>query len=231
MVAIVGEQTSAAATGSSSGRLRSQSPGGIGRVGAGLHPDARFDLAVADLIRPYRHGTIEMKAGDADMTRRRDGAARPAIGEQRPGPSASDDRRIGFRKDQPTPQWRSHRRDQQPVIASRQAAGDGPAGIAAEAIGDPPFAPLRLREVTADGAREPDRARSPACPALRESAPASAAFVVGPEPASFALEPCIGPASGKTIGLIVGSMRRRRATAASWRRRQCRENLRPNRNS
>src|SRR6478752_8904357 len=67
-------------------------------------------------------------------------------------------------------------------------------------------------------------------PDLRESAPAIAAVVVGREPASFALEPCIGPAPGKTIGLIAGSMRRRPAAAASWRRRQCRENLRPNRN-
>jgi hypothetical protein len=46
-------------------------------MGARLHPDARLDLPVADLVAPDRHGIVEMKAGDADMTRRGDGAALP----------------------------------------------------------------------------------------------------------------------------------------------------------
>src|SRR3954467_1343613 len=49
--------------------------------------------------------------------------------------------------------------------------------------------------------------------------------------ASFALEPCIGAAFGDQIGPIAGSVKRPRAATASLRRRQCRGNRPPDRNS
>ena len=63
---------------------------------------------------------------------------------------------IGLGEDQPPAERGCDRRDQQAVIAPRQAAGDGAARIPAEPVGDPPLAPLGLDEVATDGAREPD---------------------------------------------------------------------------
>ena len=58
---------------------RSQEPRGIGRVSAGLHPNARLYLAVRDLVSPYGNGVVEIKASDPDMTRRSD-VRRSSIG-------------------------------------------------------------------------------------------------------------------------------------------------------
>ena len=185
-------------------------PGRVGGVGAGLHPDARLDPMIADLVRPYRDGVVEVEAADANMTRRRDGAALPAVGEQRPGMIARDEGRIGLREDQPTPQRRTDRRNQQTVIAPGQAAGDGPAGVAAETVCDPPFAPLGLAEIAADGAREADRTRHwPGGILVRVGA-------VHPE---------------KPIRPIADSTRTRRAGTASLRQRQRKESRPPNQNS
>ena len=43
------------------------------------------------------------------------------------------------------------------MIAPGQALRDGAAGIAAAAVGEPPFAPLGRGEVAADGAAKADR--------------------------------------------------------------------------
>src|SRR6185312_8583512 len=132
---------------------------GIRRMRAGLHPDPRLDPMVPDLVAPDRDGIVEMKTADTHMARRRDGAAAPAVGEQRPGLIARANRRIRFGENQPPPERRADRRDQQAVITPGQAAGDGPARIAAAAVGEPPFPSLRLAEIAADGATESDRTR------------------------------------------------------------------------
>src|SRR5437762_1434750 len=95
-----------------------------------------------------------MKASDPDVTRRRDVAAFPSVREERPSASALDQCSISFGEQEPAPERRSDRSDQQSVIAPSQAPGDGPARITAESIGDPPFALLCLAEITADRACE-----------------------------------------------------------------------------
>jgi hypothetical protein len=128
-------------------------------MGARIHPDARLHLVIADLVAPDRDRIVQMKAADPHVSRRRDGAALPPVREQRPRLGAIGDRGVGFDQDQPTPKRRSDRRDQKSMVAPGQAAGDGPAGITADPVGDPPFAPLRLRKVAADRACEADRTR------------------------------------------------------------------------
>src|SRR5262252_9598618 len=137
---------------------RPQEPRGIGRMGAGLHPNSRFYLATADFVGPYGNGVVEMKAANPDMTGRSDVAALPSVREQRPRMRAFDQRSIGLGKDQPTAERRAYWRDQQSVIAARQAAGNGATRITAEPIGDPPFASLCLAEIAGDRAGESDRA-------------------------------------------------------------------------
>jgi len=138
-------------------RLRQEPPGRIDGMGARLHPDARLDAVFADLEGPNRGRIIEVKAADANVARRRDGAALPPVREQRPGARPRDHGRIGLGEDQPASERRCDRRDQQSMVAPGQAAGDGAARVAAEAVGDPPFAALCLTEIAADGARESDR--------------------------------------------------------------------------
>src|SRR5262249_31349681 len=92
-----------------------------------------------------------------NMTGRSDIASLPSIREQRPGTSTLDQCGIRLGDDQPTAERRCNWRDQQTVIATSQAAGDGAAGISAEPIGDPPFAPLCLSEITAERAVDLDR--------------------------------------------------------------------------
>ena len=77
-------------------RIRAQPPRRIRRMRPGLHPDACLYLAVFDLVGPYRNGVVEMKASDPHMPRRRDGAALPSIGEQRPRAGACDQSGIGL---------------------------------------------------------------------------------------------------------------------------------------
>ena len=90
MVAIIGEQCHAQRKPSRRADPRPAAAASrIGRMGAGLHPDACLDLAVADFVTPDRNRTVEMEASDPHMTRRRDGAALPAVGEQRPRPAPS----------------------------------------------------------------------------------------------------------------------------------------------
>jgi hypothetical protein len=67
-----------------------------------------------------------------------------------PAAIADAQRRVGFREHQMPTERRIHRRHQQAVIATGQRAGDGSRRIAAEAVGEPPFAALRLHEVAAD---------------------------------------------------------------------------------
>src|SRR6516165_11465666 len=92
---------------------RPQEPRGIGRMGAGLHPNPRFYLATADLVGPYGNGVVEMKAANPDMTGRSDVAALPSVREQRPRTSAVYQRGIGLGKYQPTAERRRDRGDQQ----------------------------------------------------------------------------------------------------------------------
>src|ERR1700758_841488 len=63
---------------------------------------------------------------------------------------------ISLGPDQPSAERRLDRRDQQPVVAPRQGAGDGAGRIAAETVGEPPFAALRLIEIAADRAAKTD---------------------------------------------------------------------------
>src|SRR5437867_2739989 len=136
---------------------RPQKPGGINRVGAGLHPNARLYLAILDRVNPYGNRVVEMKACDPDMTLRSDVAALPSVREERPRMSAVDQGGISFGKQQPTAERRCNRRYQQSVIAPSQAAGDRPSRITAKSIGDPPFASLCLSEITADRTRQSNR--------------------------------------------------------------------------
>jgi len=119
-------------------------------MGAGLHPDARLELAISDIVSPYRDRVVEMEACDADVTGGSDGPALPAVGKKRPGTLAGDQRRIGLGEYQAAPERRCYRSNQQSVIAPGEAASDGPAGIGCQSIRNPPFAPLRLRKVATD---------------------------------------------------------------------------------
>src|SRR6516162_10978399 len=159
MVAIVGQQ------GDPQGQSiiqrigpRPQEPRGIGRMGAGLHPNPGFYLATADFVGPYGNGVVKMKAANPDMTGRSGVTGLPSVREQRPRMSAVYQRGIGLGKYQPTAERRCNWRDQQSVIAASQAAGNGATRVSAEPIGNPPFASLCLAEVTADRACESDRA-------------------------------------------------------------------------
>src|SRR5262244_1688888 len=137
---------------------RPQEPRGIGRMGAGLHPNPCFYVTIADFVGPCGNGVVEMKAANPDMTGRSGVTALPSVREQRPRMRAFDQRSIGLGKYQPTAKRRCNRRNQQSVIAASQTAGNGATRITAESIGNPPFASLCLAEVTADRARESDRA-------------------------------------------------------------------------
>ena len=59
-------------------------PGDIDRICARLHPDPLFDDASVKGKPPGRNGAVEVKAFDGQMALGLDGAAPPAIGEQRP---------------------------------------------------------------------------------------------------------------------------------------------------
>ena len=124
---------------------------------ARLHPDARLDPVRSDFIGPNRDGVVKPEATDTNVPRRRDSAALPAVGEQRVGSLGRDHGRIRLGEDEPAPERRADRRDEQAMVAPGQAAGDGTARVAAAAVGDPPFAPLGLAKVAAYRAREPDR--------------------------------------------------------------------------
>jgi hypothetical protein len=134
--------------------LRLQPPGRIGGMGAGLHPDARLDAVLADLVAPHRDRVVEVKGADANVARRSDGAALPSIGEQRPGARAVEHGGICLGEEQPASERRCDRCDQQAVIAPGQAAGEGAAGITAASVRKPPFTSLGLAEIAANGARE-----------------------------------------------------------------------------
>src|SRR6516165_11929519 len=135
---------------------RPQEPRGIGRMGAGLHPNPCFYVATADFVGPYRNGVVEMKAANPDMTGRSGVTGLPSVREQRPRMRAFDQRSIGLGKYQPTAKRRCNRRNQQSVIAASQTARSRATRITAESIGNPPFASLCLAEVTADRAGESD---------------------------------------------------------------------------
>src|SRR5712672_1335463 len=94
-----------------------------------------------------------------DVTGRADRPAAPAVSEQRPAPLAIDELRIGLDPDQPAPQGRVHRRNQESMISPRQAAGDRAGGIAAASVGEPPFAALGLVQIPADRPAEADHVR------------------------------------------------------------------------
>ena len=138
---------------------RQKAPGDMGRVGSLFEPDARFDTDQSDGEQPDGDRAIEMKGFEVDMTSRADCAATPAIGKERPARLPIDEVGIGLGPDKPAAERRLDGRDQQPVIAPGQAAGDGAAGIGAEPIGKPPLAALRLLQIAADGTAEADHRR------------------------------------------------------------------------
>ena len=115
-----------------------------------FEPDARLDANEPNRKNPDRDRAVELKALDVDVTGWADRAAAPAIGEERPALFAVDEFGVGLGPDQPAAERRIDRRHQQPVIAPGQAAGDRPGRIAAEPIGKPPLAALRLPEIAAD---------------------------------------------------------------------------------
>ena len=88
-----------------------------------------------------RAGTIRSRDGPAGST----AAAAPAIGEQRLFALAVDHARVGLGEHQEASQRRIDRRHQQAVVTPRERARDGAGGVAAEAVGEPPFAALGLR--------------------------------------------------------------------------------------
>ena len=134
-------------------------PGDIGRIGTRFEPDPRLDANEPYRKEPDRDAAIETKGLDMHVTGRADRPAAPAVGEQRPAPLAVDEFRIGLDPDQPAPERRVHRRNQQSMIPPRQAEGDRAGGIAAAPVGEPPFAALGLMEVAADRPAEADHVR------------------------------------------------------------------------
>ena len=98
----------------------------------------------------------ELKALDMDVAAWADHAAGPAIGEERPALSIIDEFGVGLGPDQPAAERRVNRRHQQAVIAPGQAAGDRPGCIAAEPIGKPPLAALRLLKIATDRSAKAD---------------------------------------------------------------------------
>jgi len=160
MVAVVDHQTDTQREGAQR-RIKAgqKAPSDVGRVRIGFEPDPRLDTHESDGKEPDRNAAVEMKRFDVDVTRRADRAAAPAIGEERPALLAVDELGIGLRPQKPAAQRRLDRRDQQTVIAPGQASGDRTRRIGAEAVGEPPFPPLGLLQIAADGAAKVDQVR------------------------------------------------------------------------
>ena len=145
VVAVVGEQRDAQRQACSGGCGSGCRPPGRHRSYPRPAPSRSAPRCGGRRLRRSRpEGAVEVEAVDANVARRRDVAAAPAIGEQRPGRTAVDQGCIGLGEDEPAAERRIDRRDQQPMIAPRQAAGDGAGRIAAAAVGEPPFAALGL---------------------------------------------------------------------------------------
>src|SRR5262249_37747494 len=171
----------------------------------------------------------EVKARDPHVTGRCDRAALPSIREQRPGLGAGNQGGVGLGEQQPPPERRADRRDQESVVTPRQAAGDGTAGVAAEAIGEPPFAAFRLDEVAADRPWEADRRGRGRGRAA--GAPRHVGLGLLPQHARTRLQTRFRHYGNYArVTAIALSRKKRRVTAASWPRSQYRENRRPARN-
>ena len=89
------------------------------------------------------------------MADRIDRATAPAVAVERRLPIAFDQRSVGFREYEAAAERWIDRRDQEPVVAPGQRARHGSCRVAAEPIGQPPLAALRLDQVAADFTAEP----------------------------------------------------------------------------
>jgi hypothetical protein len=98
-----------------------------------------------------------MKALDHQVAVRRHRTARPSVGKKRIAFLADDEFGICLREHQRAAEGRIDWRDQQTMIATRQRGRDIPGGIAAKAVGNPPFAPLGGCEIAADFVAELNR--------------------------------------------------------------------------
>jgi hypothetical protein len=102
---------------------------------------------------------LKLERFQMKMADRIDRAAAPAIAVERRLAIAFDQRRVGFREDEPAAERRIDRRDQEPMVAPGQRARHRSGRVAAEPVCQPPFAALRLDQVAADLAAEPDGSR------------------------------------------------------------------------
>jgi hypothetical protein len=144
------------------GRIRIvlEPPHGVDRVGPWLHPDAMLDDAAAASEAPNWNCAVEVKAFQQQIARRRGHAAAPAIGEERILLAVERQDRIALGEHHDAAERRIDRRDQQAVVAPRQAQRDRAGSISAAPVAQPPFAPLGLGQFAAHGATEAHRCRS-----------------------------------------------------------------------
>ncbi len=140
------------------GRARAHDPVcDVRAVAAVLHPDAPLEQRVAARVRPDRHRPVEAELDQLHEPGRRDRAAAPPVGRERVRDAVVRDLRLERRAQQRAAAGRRARREQQPVIAPRERAGDGTRGEPAEAVGDEPLALLRDRQIAACRAIQPRR--------------------------------------------------------------------------
>src|SRR5271166_348153 len=140
-------------------RSAEQPIGEIGRMLALLHPYPRLQGPAADGVAPDRHPALKLERFQMKMADRIDRATGPAVAVERRLAPAFDQRRVGFREYEAAAERRIDRRNQQPVVAPGQRARHRSGRVTAQPVVQPPLAALRLNQVAADLAAEPDGAR------------------------------------------------------------------------
>ena len=108
------------------------------------HQQALLDRGARQLIPPHRQAELEP---ELDQVLQPVGGVRtchgPLVAEPRDVMVRQADALQQMIEHHQPPERRGQRRDQQPLIPAIHHAGDGPRGIAAETVGDQPFAPRR----------------------------------------------------------------------------------------
>ena len=127
----------------------------------GRRPVSCGDLALEHdpsyLPAPAGHAVGEVERGEQLVPARVDRAGPPFVGGEPDAGIAEDEHRIeGGEAEHPLGRP-VDRNDEQPVVAARAEPGDGAHRVAADAVGDEPFALRRLVERAAGLRAEADR--------------------------------------------------------------------------
>ena len=127
----------------------------------GRRPVGRGDLALEHdpsyLPAPPGHAVGEVEGGEQLVPARVDRAGPPFVGGEPDAGVAEDEHRIEGGEAEHSLGRAVDRYDEQPVVAARAEPGDGAHRVAADAVGDEPFALRRLVERAATLRAEADR--------------------------------------------------------------------------